>query len=158
MSSPGDYVRHAERHGAEMVFETVTGLCWPYEPDLTVRQLGALSLQLQRLDPKWRLPKDEFPVGDHLYEVRHPRGLAGVDLALMLISEGVHERDACRMGMVSRSTISRRQRIAREVLRQAASRPDQGPQAAFQSGGFASNRGAEGDCLATPDLTLWEAV
>jgi hypothetical protein len=53
------YKTHARRFGTELVWETAAGQVWPFESDLTVRQLGALSLYLQRIDPKWELPRGE---------------------------------------------------------------------------------------------------
>src|SRR5207248_10130655 len=51
------YVRHAERFGTYMLYEVAAGLVWPFKPDLTTLELARLSLRLQELDPKWRLPK-----------------------------------------------------------------------------------------------------
>jgi hypothetical protein len=213
------YARHAERFGTEFVFETAAGLCFPFRPDLSVRELGYLSLQLQRITthiehhpvldergrtvpdksrpicdeggnpipdrsrpirdetgrpvldgrgeptfepkcepktrpvevgPTWRLPRPD----DGALEVR---GLDGADFALMLVAEGVSERDACRMAMVSRRTVQRRQRPARELLEQVASDSNSTPEAAFQSGETATNRGSESDWSSGADLSLFEA-
>jgi hypothetical protein len=140
------YVRHAEHHGAELVFEVGAGLVWPFKPDLTMRQLGALALQLRRTDPKWRLPNRD----DGAFEVR---GFDVGDLALMLVAEGVCERDAARMAGVSVRTLQRRQRPAREVLQQVGYGSDQAREPAFQSGENATNRDRQGDRASDPVLS-----
>jgi len=43
-----EFIRHAERFGSELVYETAASYL---EPD----ELGQLSLALQRLDRRWRL-------------------------------------------------------------------------------------------------------
>jgi hypothetical protein len=152
MSTRTDYARHAERYGTELVFETAAGLVEPFRADLDDRELGYLSLRLQNLDPDWRLPK-----GEHDRPERDPvdglmkapggfevRGLDGADFALRLVSAGVPERQAARMAMVSRRTIERRQRIARDLLREVASEAKSPPEPAFQSGESATNQGSEG--------------
>jgi hypothetical protein len=47
-----EFVKHAERFGSELVYETATGYL---EPD----ELGLLSFALQRVDRKWRLAPDQ---------------------------------------------------------------------------------------------------
>jgi hypothetical protein len=147
MTTRADYVRHAERHDTELFLESAARLVAPVRPDLSVRELGYLSLRLQQIDEKWRLPKRE----DGAFEIR---GLEGAGFALLLVGEGVAERDACRMAMVSWRTVQRRQRPAREVLEQLALTADSGPEAAFQSGEIATNRGPEADGLPGPNLVL----
>lgn len=46
------YVRHAERFGTELVFETAVGLGAP-RAELTVIELVALARRLQAIDPRW---------------------------------------------------------------------------------------------------------
>jgi hypothetical protein len=134
----GQYVRHAERFGGELVFETAGGLVWPFKPDLSIRQLGALSMRLQRLDPTWRLPKAE----DGKFEVR------GVDRALFaldLVAAGEPRDRACAAAMISRSTLQRE-------LRESARPAKWHPGAAFVSDGDVSNREGWGDCPDPADL------
>jgi hypothetical protein len=109
------YVRHAERFGTEMVYETAGGLTWPFAPELGVRELGALSLHLQRLDPRWRPPN-----GPDVVELR---GVDRVELAERLVAAGETVDRACRMAMVSRSTLSRR-RTSRNGGQPAKSSPE----------------------------------
>jgi hypothetical protein len=79
--------------------------------------------------------------------------LDGADFALMLVAEGVRERDACRMAMVSRRTVQRRQRPARELLAELDHRPESLAEAAFQSGETATNQGVQGDWPSGVDLS-----
>jgi hypothetical protein len=107
------YARAARRN-TELIFETA-------EEDLTVSELGALSLRLQHLDSKWKLP-------------RRDRAL----FALELIAAGWKRKDACAAAMISRSTLQRE-------LRKSARPAKWPPEAAFPSGVDASNRGPRGD-------------
>jgi len=83
MAALAAYVRHAEQHGTEGIFETATA-------DLDAVDLGRFSLRLQNLDPKWRMPK-----------------AARGRLALALVEKGLDTKDVCRMAMVSRTTLWR---------------------------------------------------
>jgi len=143
------YVRQAERFGAELVFDTAAGLTWPFRAHLSIRELGYLALRLRNLDPAWRLPKPD----DGAFEVR---GLDAADFALLLVAEGVDERDACRMAGVSRRTMQRRQRPAREALEQARDLSKSPPEPAFQTGETATRRGSGGDWSSTSHLSLFE--
>src|SRR4051794_24759604 len=78
-----EYVRHAERLGCDDVFETATR-------DLDTQALGRLSLRLQTLDPDWRVPRAER-----------------ARLALGLVAAGESVDRACRMAMISRTTLWR---------------------------------------------------
>jgi hypothetical protein len=91
------YVRHAEKHGTEDIFETAAA-------DLDALDLGRFSLRLQNLNPKWKLPN-----------------VARDRLALALIEKGADTRDVCRMAMVSRSTLWRLKQEA-----QPPDRPSEG--------------------------------
>jgi hypothetical protein len=51
-------VRHAERFGIELVFETALGLGEP-EPDLTVGELIRLARRLKAIDPKFDAAKPD---------------------------------------------------------------------------------------------------
>ncbi len=102
------YVRHAERFGVDQVFEAA-------RRDLDVRDLGRLSLQLQRIDPKWRLlPRERQR------------------LALDLIADGEPLARVCEMAQVSRTTLWR--------IRNAQSTDEIRLEPAFQSGAFVSTR------------------
>jgi hypothetical protein len=141
-----DYIRQAQRFGTDLVFETAAGSVWPFRPDLNIRELGRLSLSLQKIDPGWRLP----PAEKAGFEVR---GLDGADFALMLIAERVDADRAARMAMVSRRTIQRRQRRARELLREAADEQNQGSEPAFASGKPATNGTGRVDRSSWADLS-----
>jgi hypothetical protein len=47
------YVRHAERVGAELVFETAD------EQGFTARELGSRARHPRRIDPRWRLSQTD---------------------------------------------------------------------------------------------------
>ena len=133
------------------MFETAAGLVWPFRADLSLRELGFLALRLRNIDPTWRLPL----TGAGAFDVR---GLDAGDFALMLVAEGVPERDACRMAEITTRTLQRRQRPASEVLRQLDQAPDSPPQAAFQSGETATHGRTEGERSSEPDLSLERAA
>lgn len=147
MTTRAEYVRQAERAGTELVFETAAGLVFPFRPDLPLRELGYLSLRLQHIDSNWRLPKSEggsFPV----------LGLDGAEFARMLVAEGVAEPDACRMAMVSRRTLQRRQhRAEQEVREEVACIPIAALEPAFQSGETATDRETAGNGSGNADLS-----
>ncbi len=149
------YLRHARRFGSELVFETAAGLVWPFEPDLNVRELGALSLRLQHLDPTWRLPKAD----DGKFEVH---GVDRVLFALELVAAKCSRDDACAAAMISRATLQRELRRSSRPPKWAASREvpvetqdvaKQAPEAAFPSGVDVSFGRPQGPCLGEPDLT-----
>ncbi len=96
MTTLAAYIRHAEKHDTEDIFEAAAA-------DLDVLDLGRFSLRLQNLDPKWKLPN-----------------AARARLALALIGKGTDSRDVCRMSMVSRSTLWRLRQEA-----QAPDRPSE---------------------------------
>jgi len=102
------YVRQAERYGCEGVFEAATA-------DLGAQDLGRLSLRLQNIDPKWKMPRAD----------RHR-------LALGLIAAGGPDDRTCRMAQTSRTTLWRH--------RDAQDTPQSPPEPAFQSGGSVSER------------------
>jgi hypothetical protein len=122
-SHPADrYVKHAERFGTEFVFETA-------RDELSLRQLGYLSLQLQRIDSKWRLPivngkvrrgewlaAAEAQLGDDDSDAAIAQALwTTIDLrvnrraafARDLIDAGETPDLACRMAMISVRTLRR---------------------------------------------------
>jgi hypothetical protein len=155
------YTRQAERFGTELVFERASGLVWPFRPELRTRELGYLALRLRNLDPKWQLPKGENdrPYRDVDGLLKSPGGfevqrLDGADFALMLVAEGVDERDACRMAGVSRRTVQRRQRPARDLLRNVPEDAKWRAEPAFQSGEIATNPGSEGYGSSGPEMSL----
>jgi hypothetical protein len=78
------YVRHAERFGVELVYET--GL----ELQLTARDLGHLARHLRRLDRRWRLS-----AADRLA------------LAEGLVATGVKTAEIVEQAGVSYATVSR---------------------------------------------------
>lgn len=74
MSALDRYVRHAEHHGTEQVFETAAGLGVDVTPDtkpaLTIVELINLARRLKQLDPAWRFP-DLYEPHVEGGEVRH---------------------------------------------------------------------------------------
>jgi len=108
-----DYVRHAERYGAAGVFEAATR-------DLDAPDLGRLSLRLQNLDAKWRMPRADRE-----------------RLALRLVESGEPVDRACRMAQISRTTLWR--------LQTGHDTPKSAPEAALQSGVSVSKRGPVGN-------------
>lgn len=112
-STLADYVRHAERFGCDGVFEAASA-------DLDASDLGRLSLRLQNLDAKWRMPRAD-------------RGR----LALQLVESGEPVDRACRMAQVGRATLWR--------LQAGQDTPKSVPEAALQSGVSVSKRGPEGN-------------
>jgi hypothetical protein len=76
-------VRHAERFGVELIYETAQELRLP------AVELGHLARHLRRVDRRWRLsPAD-----------RHR-------LAWLLVAAGVKAADVAEMAAVSRSTVA----------------------------------------------------
>lgn len=139
------YERHAQRFGTEMVWETAAGLVGPEPPDLTVRELGALSLYLQRIDPAWRLPKGENdkPFKDADKRTKSPgsfevRRCDRLLFALDLIAAGWKREHARAAAQISRSTLQRE-------LRKSARPPKWAPGAASASQVAVSNRPRVGD-------------
>ncbi len=107
------YVRHAERFGCDGVFEAASA-------DLDASDLGRLSLRLQNLDAKWRMPRADRE-----------------RLALRLVESGEPVDRACRMAQIGRTTLWR--------LRNGQDSPKSAPEPAVQSGVSVSNRGTEGN-------------
>jgi hypothetical protein len=140
------YIRHAERHGVELVFETAIGLTWPVRAELSDQQLGRLAAELRAIDPKWRLPRAEsgFAI----------RPLEAGDFAIRLIAAGIPEAAAARMAGISIRTLQRRQRPARELLRQVQQVAESRSEPAFQSGVRATNPGWEGNHPHPASLSL----
>ena len=77
------YVTHAQRYGAEQVFETAL------EMNVDPRDLGYLARHLRRIDRRWRLSHTD----------RH-------ELAEQLVVAGVKAADVAEMAGVSRSTVA----------------------------------------------------
>ncbi|MDE3129624.1 MAG: hypothetical protein KGL16_00590 [Acidobacteriota bacterium] len=90
-----EFVRHAERYGSELVYETAAGHLEP-------KELGLLSLALQRLDRKWRLAPAQK-----------------TKLALALLETPLPLAQICEMSQLHRATLHRL-RQEREQVRQAA--------------------------------------
>lgn len=78
-----EFVRHAERFGSELVYQTATD---HLEPD----ELGLLSLALQRIDRKWRLTPREKTT-----------------LALALLESPLPDTRICEMSQLHRATVHR---------------------------------------------------
>jgi hypothetical protein len=104
---------------------------------------GALSLALQRLDPKWRIP------------IRN-RAL----FALELVADGWKRADAIAAAMISRSTLQRELRKSARPAKWArkahleALRPQKwGQNAALQSHVDVSVEGSEGDWTSPAEMT-----
>ncbi len=108
-----EYVRHAERFGCAGVFEAATR-------DLDAADLGRLSLRLQNLDAKWRMPRADRR-----------------RLALHLLAGGESVDRTCRIAQISRTTLWR--------LRNGQDPPKSAPEPAVQSDVSVSNRGPEGN-------------
>jgi hypothetical protein len=89
-----EFVRHAERYGSELVYETAT------QGYLEPEELGLLSLALQRLDRKW-----------HLAPAQKTK------LALALIESPLPVARICEMSQLHRATLHRL-RQDREQVRQ----------------------------------------
>lgn len=96
-----EFIRHAERYGSECVYETAA------EGHLDAQELGTLSLALQRIDRKWRLP----------YRRR-------AALALALCDIGLPHARVCEMAQVSRATLHRLRQDAQTVSEPAKGAPD----------------------------------
>jgi len=78
-----EYVRHAERFGVEVIYETAAEL------NLEPRDLGHLARHLRRVDRRWRLS----PTNRHR-------------LAGLLVAAGVKAADVAEMAAVPRSTVA----------------------------------------------------
>lgn len=78
-----ELVRHAERFGSELVYQTAADYL---EPD----ELGLLSLALQRIDRKWRLAPHEKTT-----------------LALALLETPLPDARICEMSQLHRATLHR---------------------------------------------------
>lgn len=78
-----EFVRHAERFGSELVYDTAADYL---EPD----ELGLLSLALQRIDRKWRLTPEQKR-----------------RLALALIESPLPDARICEMSQLHRATLHR---------------------------------------------------
>ena len=86
------YVKHAERFGVECVFETAE--------DLMPLDRGFLSLRLQNIDPKWKVPDRER-------------------FALDLLEAGVRPKDVCRMAQIGTKALNLLREVPREVREDA---------------------------------------
>ena len=78
------YIRHAELYGFDADYFEIAAR------DLDPLDLGRLSLRLQRLDPKWRLPQD-----------------VARELAISIVTAGESPEWACRAARCSRRTLQR---------------------------------------------------
>jgi hypothetical protein len=78
-----EYVRHGERFGVELVYETA------WELRLPAVELGHLARHLRRVDRRWRLS----PTNRH-------------ELAVQLVGAGAKAADVAEMAAVSRSTVA----------------------------------------------------
>lgn len=87
-----DFIRHAERSGTEYVYETA--LEYLHDP----RELGRLSLALQRVDRRWQLEREQR-----------------ASLALALREAGVPTSRICEMAQLSRRTLHRLRQRSEEV-------------------------------------------
>lgn len=87
-----EFIRHAERYGSELVYETAAA------GYLDPEQLGLLSLALQRLDRKWRLPPAQRAA-----------------LALALAELRLPQARVCEMAQLSRATLHRLRQQAQEA-------------------------------------------
>jgi hypothetical protein len=117
------YARHAKLYGTELVFETARAEGWP------IGRLAALSLALQQIDPKWRIPivngkathhewleAAEAQLGDDDSDAAIEQALLAtfgsrvnrrVAFARELIAAGVQPDRACQAAMISRRTLRR---------------------------------------------------
>lgn len=95
-----EFVRHAERYGSELVYETAAGFLEPEE-------LGLLSLALQRLDRKWRLAPAQK-----------------TKLALALIETPLPVVRICEMSQLHRATLHRLRQEREQVRQPAETAPD----------------------------------
>ena len=78
-----EFVRHAERFGSELVYDTAADYL---EPD----ERGLLSLALQRIDRKWRLTPGQKRT-----------------LALALLESPLPDARICEMSQLHRATLHR---------------------------------------------------
>jgi hypothetical protein len=116
------YRRHAERFGAECVFETAVG-------DLSVVDLGRLSIRMQKLDPRWRVPADRAQFAGDLIDAGEPLDRA------------------CRMAMISRTTLWRE-----KVLGDRGQVADQASKAPISQGATVAKQPSPTETLPTPVL------
>jgi hypothetical protein len=96
-----EFIRHAERFGAECAYETAA------EGYLDAEELGILSLSLQRLDRHWRLKPAQRIV-----------------LAKALIAARLPLNQICEMAQISRTTLFRLRTESAEVAEPAKSAPE----------------------------------
>jgi hypothetical protein len=87
-----DFIRHAERFGTEFVYETAL------EHLKDPRELGLLSLALQRVDRHWRLERQQQ-----------------ASLTLALYEAGIPTARICAMAQLSRRTLHRLRQRSEEV-------------------------------------------
>ena len=146
--SLAQYKRHASNGSTECLFETAIG-------DLTVGELGALSLYLQRVGRK--VPQRSARYNDAIVLVDAPWALpAGFDRALFaldLTTAGWEPKHAIEAAMISRSTLQRE--LAKSAM---SSTRNGGRKAAFQRGPHVSNPGGPEDSSSPGDLTPTEPV
>jgi hypothetical protein len=141
------YKRHAAGGSTECLFETAVG-------DLTVRELGALSLHLQRVGRK--VPQRSARYNDAVVLIdapwRLPARFDRVLFALELIAAGWERKHALEAAMISRSTLQR------ELARSAASSTRNGGlEPPFQRGSDVSNGGGWWGDPTYRQMTLSEA-
>jgi hypothetical protein len=96
-----DFIRHAERFGTKYVYETA--LEYLDDP----RELGRLSLALQRVDLRWQLEREQR-----------------ASLALALHEAGVPTSRVCEMAQLSRRTLHRLRQRSEKVAQVAKSASD----------------------------------
>ncbi len=96
-----EFVRHAERYGSELVYETAA------EGYLEPEELGLLSLALRRLDRRWRLSPQQRR-----------------KLALALCERRLPLARVCEMAQLSRATLHRLRQQAEQGAQPAESGPD----------------------------------
>lgn len=88
-----EFVRHAERHGSELVYDTAA------KGYLDWREIAALSLALQRIDRHWKLSREQQ-----------------TQIAFALDQAGLPDAEICAGAQLSRSTLHRlRQRHEQET-------------------------------------------
>lgn len=119
-----EFVRHAERYGSELVYETALAYLEP-------EQLGLLSLALQRIDRYWKLGRAQQAW-----------------LALALDDAGVADAEICASAHLSRVTLYRL-RVQRQQVEQVA---DAGLDSAQPSGAPVSKADSPTGPTSRPDM------
>jgi hypothetical protein len=137
------YRRHARGGSTECLFETAVD-------DLTIDELGALSLYLQRVGRKVPQRSARYNGAIVLVDApwKLPAGFDRVLFALELIAAGWERKDAIAAAAISRSTLQRE--LARSGL---ASMRNGGLETAFPCGSDVSNPGGRWGGSTWADLT-----